>query len=123
MSSHAPDRSRYDTDLTDAQWAVLWPVLRENVPQAEQRQVSYREIVNAILYQLRAGCPWRLLPHDLPKWKTVHHYFREWTKEGVWREIEHCLVRQSRKTQAKKPSPSVAVIDSQSVKTTEKGGL
>ncbi len=76
-----------------------------------------REIVNAILYVLRSGCPWRLLPHDFPAWGTVHWYFRRWEREGVWDQILHPLRTRVRQKQGRDAEPSAAVIDSQSIKT------
>jgi putative transposase len=88
-------------------------------PAAHER----REIVNAILYVLRTGCQWRALPHDLPSWKTVYTYFRTWRLDGTWERIHDALRRQVRRSVGKKPEASAAILDSQTVKTTEKGGL
>ena len=80
-------------------------------------EVPRREIVNGILYVLRSGCPWRLLPNDLPAWGTVYNYFRKWQKQGVWDQVLEALRKQKRKKQGRDEEPSAAVIDSQSIKT------
>jgi transposase len=110
-------RQAYPSDLTDAQWAILEPLVPLAAPDAPHLMYERREIVNAILYVLRSGCPWRMLPHDLPAWGTVYWYFRRWQREGVWEQILHALRKQVRIQDGRDPEPSAAIIDSQSVKT------
>ncbi|SRR6266436_1946662 len=111
------ERKAYPSDLTDAEWEILEPFIPEVSEDATVETISRREIVNGILYVLRSGCPWRLMPHDLPAWGTVYYYFRTWRIAGIWDQAMHALRKQMRQKQGRDDEPSAAVIDSQSIKT------
>ena len=111
------DRKAYPSDLTDAEWEILEPLIPAISEEAAHVKYTRREIINGILYVLRSGCPWRLMPHDLPAWGTVYDYFRQWQKQGVWDQVLEALGKQRRKKQGRDEEPSAAVIDSQSIKT------
>jgi len=110
-------RRAYSSDLTDKQWEVLRPLIPLPSMEGRPPTVERREIVNAILYVLRSGCPWRLLPHEFPVWETVYYYFRRGPREGVWEQILQTLRMQVRQKEGRNAQPSAAIIDSQSIKT------
>jgi putative transposase len=118
-------KRRYPTDLTDKQWEKLEPLLPQRSPTNRGRppKYTYREIVNGMLYVLRGGISWRMLPSDLPPWRSVYWYFMHWRDAGVFERINDILRMEVRTKEDRNPQPRGAVIDSQSVKTTEKGGL
>jgi putative transposase len=115
-------RKSYTSDLTDGEWARIAPLLPAAKRGGRPRTTDLREVVNAIFYLLRGGCSWRLLPHDFPVWQTVYDYFRTWRRAGVWERIHRVLRRQVRRQAGRAAEPSAAIIDTQSVKTTERGG-
>jgi putative transposase len=116
------NRKPYPTDLTDEQWERLAPYVPAAKPGGRPRRVDIREILNGIWYVLRAGCAWRLLPHDLPPWPTVYSYVRRWRLDGTWQRLHDRIRQELRLQEGRLEQPSAAVLDSQSVKTTDRGG-
>ena len=111
--------THYPTDLTNAQWENLLPYLPEPSSLGRPLKWETRSIINAIFYIVKSGCQWRMLPHQMPPWQTVYSHFRKWKIDGTWFMIHQALHNQTRCDVGKVPSPTVAIIDSQSVKTTE----
>ncbi|WP_281423512.1 IS5 family transposase [Novosphingobium profundi] len=119
---HTRVSKRYQTDLSDAEWALIATFVPEARTTGRRRQWPMREIVNAIFYVLRGGIAWRLLPKDFPPWQTVYRWFARFRDECLFERINHALVALDRERAGRDASPSGAIIDSQSVKTTESGG-
>jgi putative transposase len=115
-------RKAYQTDLSDAEWSYIEPHVPTPRAPGRPRLHTPREILDAIFYVVRSGCSWRLLPHDFPPWKTVHHYFRTWRIDGTWERMHTALRRRLRVRKKRDPEPSAGVVDSQSVKSTGVGG-
>src|SRR5712675_698381 len=113
----------FDTDLTDAAWAWVARVLPAARPGGRPRTTNLRAVLNAIFYLLRTGCQWRMLPREFPPCGTVYHYFQAWQNSGVWVHLHRVLYEQARRQAGRAACPSVVIMDSQSVKTTERGGI
>jgi putative transposase len=112
-------RQPYPSDLTDAQWEHIEPHVPKPKPGGRPASVSRREIVNAVLYLVREGITWRAMPHDLPDYRTVYHYFARWRNDGTWQSIHDALRDDVRSAAGREVSPSAAILDAQSVKTVE----
>jgi transposase len=108
--------------LSDGQWGLIEALVPRPKRGGRPARYARREIINAILYQARNGCVWRGLPHDFPPYRIVFHYFRAWQKDGSWDKIHDALRDKVRRAAGKTPKPTAAILDSQSVKSTEQGG-
>lgn len=112
----------YGSDVTDAQWAVLEPHVCRKKRRGPKSRVDLRIVVNAIFYRMRTGCQWRMLPKDYGNWELVYGYWYRWTHNGTWERITTALREAVRRQAGKRAKPTVAIIDSQSVRTVQKGG-
>src|SRR5258708_24765307 len=119
---HSRKNQRYQSDLTDEEWCVIEPHLPKPRAKGRPRSWAMREIINGIFYVMRAGCTWRLLPSDFPPWGTIYRWFATFRDDGRFEAINHTLVMEDRERVGREASPTGAIIDSQSVKTTEAGG-
>jgi len=117
-------RKYYPTDLSDEEWLEVEPIIRLDYKLGGRPcKHSKREILNAIFYVVRTGCQWRYLPHDFPHWMSVYTQFRRWKKQGLFEKMNHELTKSIRIKLGRNADPTASIIDSQSVKTTEKGGI
>ncbi len=116
------DKPRYPSDLTDAEWALIEPLIPPGKPGGGKPTLDLREVVNGLMYVLGTGCQWHALPKDLPPRSTVHAYFSLWSWDGTLERIHHALYVQCREKAEREASPTACIIDSQSVKSAEKGG-
>ena len=117
-----PRRKTYPSDLSDAEWALLEPLMPVSRPRGQERIHSYRDIIDGILYVLKGAIGWRAMPGDLPPWGTVYSYFRDWQIDGTWQRIHDVLFVADRRRAGRNPEPSAGIIDSQTAKTSEKKG-
>lgn len=112
----------YFTDLSDSQWALVACHFQDYPGHCRPRKYDYRDILNALFYISRSGCQWRLLPGDYPPWQSVYYYYRKWQRDGTWDLVHQTLRQQVREAAGKASTPTLALVDSQSVKTVQKGG-
>jgi transposase len=122
MSKLRPEQ-RYPSDVTDAEWTILEPLLPPRPTMGRPPKHERRQIVNALLYLLRSGCQWRMLPKDYPPFTSVRYYFDRWTEDGTFQTLTDALRERVREDAGRAAQPSAAIVDSQSVKTTEVGGV
>ena len=115
-------RPHYPSDLTDAQWQLLKPLLPPAKRGGRPRKTDLRAVVDGIFYVLRSGCAWRMLPHDFPPWGTVHYYFWKWRRDGLWEKLNDALRRRVREAAGRDPKPTAGCLDSQTVKVADQAG-
>jgi transposase len=121
MEQTTPARKAYPSDLRDAEWAILDPLVPAVKPGGRPARHSRRESVNAILYVVRGGHQWRALPHDLPPWQTALYSFRIWRHDGTWARLHTALRERTRRHLGREAPPRAAILDSQSIKTSQRG--
>src|SRR5215211_8916570 len=112
----------FSTDLSDAEWQILEPLLAPSTRRGRPRKHTRRRMLDAVLYVLRGGVPWRLLPHEFPPWRSVYDQFRRWRQSGIWRHINDALRGPTRQMAGRNRAPHGAIIDSQTARTSEAGG-
>lgn len=117
-----PHRKAYPSDLSDAEWEIISPLIPPEKGFGRPRTVNLREVLNAIFYVQRSGCQWEMLPHDFPHYGTVYKYFEKWRRRGIWKEMHYQLRHRLRKKLGRQDKSTVAIADSQSIETTEKRG-
>lgn len=113
----------YPSDLTDAEWSILRPLLPQRKARGRKREVDFRRVLNGVFYLNKEGCRWRALPKEYGPWQTVYHYFRLWRISGLWQQLNDKLRVRERQAAGRKAQPSVGILDSQSAKTTSKKGF
>ena len=116
------DRKSYPSDLSDAEWELMAPHMPDAEPGGRPREADMREVLNAIFYVLKSGIQWDMLPHDFPPKGTVYHYYNTWRKDGTWQRLNAALRGELRQELGRDKTPSAGIADSQSVKTSAKGG-